>query len=81
MAVVFYSRVLGQQEQRPHAVARGRAELVDGEVVISPPPFDAWLRSELRQHKRWQLDPRDGAAFLRKLPKVFNGAYFYAVTE
>ena len=81
MIVVFYSMRSEKTDKQPHAVECGRVELVRGEIVITPPPFDTQLREMCKQRKRAKLDPKDGAAFLRKLPQAFNGTYFYAVQE
>lgn len=75
MRVVFHNRFL--HRGKVLIATAGIVQLIDGEVVITPPHFNTWLRKQKSLYLV-DLNPRDGEKYLKLLPQVFRGVDFYA---
>lgn len=81
MTVLFYS-LLGPATTgaRGSSMVVGRVSMVNNAVQIDPQEFRVWLLS-IKERRGHKLNPKEGASYLKLLPKVFDGAYLHAVLE
>jgi len=76
MRVIFEVRTTPRRAEE-----RGRIELLDGKLSFTPPELNRFMKLQERGHPRWELDRSDPTAYLRKLPELFKGLYYYATLE